>query len=594
MGWFSDIVDSISDAFSGSSSSSSSGYEQEAYGGSKREYYNALGGQSDSDSDSSSMGASQAAAIEAAEQAKAKAAQEELERRKAAEAQAEAARLARLEQERRRNTDAFTSYLTSQGMLGNGLNVTDEQAADYFQQETALKGMLAPQDIDFRVGNVGKLEGNVSGEFAGGDFTDQYYYDIADDFGTLATNFLTPKIMGAMAGNLTGTIGYDVTGNPMLAGQAATGVDAVTKGILSRSKIADTVQLADGTIGYVTNIAGQQGFTTRDAVTERNIAQALEDQKNNDSDDNNAINSIGTGLAMAANLGPRKPSWRDYYSGGFTFDPTEFATQMLSGGLTQSNLKSVQLAGRIVGGEDFASAAFGVYGDELNKILPEGYEKPTQAGIRIGLGENRVAVLGDIYGEDFNLDTPMGKAGLEGAEVYDMTGDADKALQKSVYTYFKEGGKIPGEAPKLENFEVPDFLPDVNLDIDVDWLKEAGFSIKEALDFLPPMNFGDLNIDLGSIGDLEGIDLGKFNFEGVKVGDLGISLPKAKELGIDMKELDFGEIDLPSIELGLEAAAGSGGVVLEDDAEYTSLDSEFDISQDDSESLARKLIRTAV
>ena len=608
MGWFSDLMDSVADAFSGSSSDNTQ-YNPNIGGADSSSFLNT--GSNDSDSSTSGMSVVDILAQQKAEReaAEAKAAQEELERRKAAEAQAEATRLARLEQERRRNTDAFTSYLTSKGMLGQGLNVTDEQASDYFQQETALKGMLADQGRnDFRVGNVGALSGNVSGDFAGGDFTGQYYYDIADDFGALAMNILAPKVLGALGGELTGTIGYDVTGNPMLAGRAATGVSNVVENLLGRSKIADTVQLADGTIGYVTNFAGKQGFTTRDAVTERNIALALENQNaDSQSDSNQDIASgIGTAMAIAGTAGSSKPSWRDYYSGGFKFDPTDFAKQMLTGTLTQSNLKSVQLAGRIAGGEDIGSAAFGVYGDELKKILPEGYETTTQAAIRIGMGENRVDVLGDVYGADLNLDNPLGKAGIEALSEYDKTGDTDKALAKGVYKYIKEDGKLPSLddlLPSLgDKFNTPDNIKAIEDSIKAgaswvddtvnDFLKglpdrpATAEEIKSVEDFL--RSTGSSIEDVVRAGGKKAEDFVR-NLMPKVGGSFEVVDGEFDFSGLDLPDADFGWLEDLLKSISISTSMGQAGKIADEEDEFVSLEEDEDLL-DPTRSLARELL----
>lgn len=573
-----------------------SGYEQEAYGGPRSSTWTFNGGQGGNDGG----GGLQGKDLVDYQRRVAEAAAQEAARKQAAER-------ARQEQERRRNTDAFTSYLSAQGMLGQGLNVTDEQASDYFQQETALKGMLADQGRnDFRVGNVGALTGNVSGDFAGGDFTGQYYYDIADDFGTLATNFLAPKILGAMGGELTGTIGYDVTGNPMLAGQAATGVSSVVEGLLGRSKIADTVQLADGTIGYVTNVGGKQGFTTRDAVTQRNIALAQEMQNQPEDDAGRAVTeSIGQGLAIAGTSGTRKPSWRDYYSGGFKFDPTEFATQMLTGTLTQSNLKSVQLAGRIAGGEDIGSAAFGVYGDELKEILPEGYETATQAAVRIGLGENRVDVLGDVYGADLNLDNPLGKSGIETLAEYDKTGDTQKALAKGVYTYVKEDGKLPSLddlLPSLGSFNTPDNIKAIEDGIKAgaswvddtvnDFLKglpdrpATAEEIKSVEDFL--RSTGSSIEDVVRAGGSKAEDFVR-NLMPKVGGSFEVVDGQFDFSGLDLPDADFGWLEDLLKGISISAGFGEAGKIQEDEEQFVSLEEDQDLL-DPTRSLARELL----
>lgn len=553
MGWFSDLVDSITGG--DSSSSSGGGYEEAAYGGQRGRDWT-FGGTYDQ-----SGGYNPPSAPAPAKPVDPYAGMSDAYRQ-----YAEAMKAA-----------GITNLAGDEGAIdllsSLGGDVTSSAVVDPFLQQ--YDTFRTSQGDTFQRENLTQLGDYASGDFAGGEFTGMLAYDIPDDFGARATNFLAPRVLGSVAGNVAGTVAYDALGNPMAAGQLATGADAVTRGILSKSKIADTVQLADGTIGYITNFAGKQGFTTRDAVTARNVEAAQQPQEEDD-----AGRAITQGLAMAAEFGgegagsaSRGRSWRDYYSGGFKFDPVDFATQMFSSGLTQMDQKSLQFAGRVAGGENIVSAASTVFGDAVREVLPEGYEKPTEAAIRIGLGENRVAVFGDVYGDDFNLDTPMGKAGLKGAEVYDMTGDGDKALSDAVYTYFKEGGKLPsmeGKLPTLAGFEVPDWLPDgINLNVgNFDWWKNAGFTFKD-------------------IADIPDINLPDIDFGGMKLGEIeGLSLDNLGDFGLDIGDLPSMNIDF-SFELKQRKRKQLES--LEDDEDFVSLGEDEDLL-DPTRSLARELL----
>lgn len=439
----------------------------------------------------------------------------------------------------------------------------------------------------FDQSNLMQLGDYATGDFAGGDFTGQLVYNVKDDIPAQLSNILTPTVMAATGGSTVGTVLNKAGVAPQITGQVATLADQAINGWFNRNKIADTVQLADGTVGYVTNFAGKTGFTTKEAMTQRNIeaAQQMQDQSGGDSDAPTGAD-IASAIGTSTQMGSSAPSWRDYYNGS-TLNPVDVAKNMVTGNLKASELKSVQLAGRIAAGEDLVTATMGVYGEGIRELLPEGYEKPTEAALRIAAGEDRVTALGSVYGEDFNLDNPMGKAGLKGASVYDQTGDGQQALEKSVYTYFKEGGKLP-------DFEIPNFLPEVDANVNADWLKGAGFNIGEVTKFLPKVSFGALK---GAFGDFDlkspDIDIPNIDFTGVKPSDLGgYTLPELKDMGVDIPSLDIGaDVDLGGLQGGLEYIAGGGGqgVLLESDEEFQSLDSPFELSQDD-ESLARDLL----
>jgi hypothetical protein len=479
-------------------------------------------------------------------------------------------------------------------------NILQSSYGDRFtniQGQSSLLDSLG--DSDDYAGVTERLN-TLTGEDSNRNFTylpEVGQYAVVDPSDEAATYFnklgqtLATKIGGFLTGGVLGDLAFSLGGSDLGAVQGALVTDAATQGIVGyksggffdKNKILRT---EDGTLyindGYTNPFTGKENYElktveqkTQETISANEAAQ--KNQSQSDYDYSAVAEAVqgGTGGSV---------DWKDFRQ-GISLTPSEIINAGIAGvDMPPELYDAARLTARISGGQDPVTAAVNVYGDNVFNLLPEGYKQPTEAAVRIGLGENRVAVLGDIYGEDFNLDNPLGKAGLKGAEVYDMTGDGDKALQDSVYTYFKEGGKLP-------DFEVPNFLPDnVNLDIDLDWLRGAGFKLKEGVDFLGSIDFPSLNMDLNGI-KAEGIDIGKIDFSGVKPIDLGVSLPKAKDMGVDIESLDLSGIDLPSIQAGLDYYSQSG--VIPESEQFQSLESDFELTQDD-ESLARKLISTAV
>jgi hypothetical protein len=298
---------------------------------------------------------------------------------------------------------------------------------------------------------------------------------------------------------------------------------------------------------------------------------------------------MAAGMAMAGQ-GSRGSSWEDAYKNATKIDLEDIAKQTLKGTVQASDIKSLEFGTRVALGEDIVATAFDVYGEAVRDILPDGYEKPTEAAVRIGMGENRVKVLGDVYGEEFNLETPIGKAGLKAATVYDMTGDGDTALRDGVFTFFKEGG---AKEWKLSDFKVPNFLPeDVNLDVgDWDWWKGAGFSVGD-LNLFKDFSLKDINFGGLKLNEIEGLNLdnlGDFNLEIPDLPDMGIDidteLEGIKDLGVSLNMSR--EVERRATQ---EKIKGKVLAAREED-EFESLDSAFDLPQ--TQDLATFLIDKA-
>ena len=276
--------------------------------------------------------------------------------------------------------------------------------------------------------------------------------------------------------------------------------------------------------------------------------------------------------------GRSTPNWRDYYNPWDKEVTLEkVASSIAADGIdavaNQLNvkapelMKSVEFASKVNGGDDIVDAAISTYGDALTAALPDGYSEVTEAALRIGAGEDRVSVLGDVYGQDIGLDNPLGKASVESLNTYDQTGDTNKAIIDGLVTYIEEGGTLP-------EFEVPDYMK-TELDFDLPDVDFGGISFADLPDFNLPdaidlgINIGsidfsgvsvpDLNIDLGELPQLAGdIDLPSLDWSGVDVTLPEVNLPQLGELGVDIAELDWSGtnignldgIDLPNLDFG--------------------------------------------
>ena len=725
MGWFSDFVDSVSDAFSGdsssSSSSSSSGYEEAAYGGSKTDYYNALGGQSDSDSDSSQLGSDQKIAqdnnygsddgllggasesvtsttpttvtnaagltsseidalsglqgsgfsfdvmgginlptVEEPQQqfnpnvgAPTVDSPELFEQISSLESQLETSNqdlsiaqndLAAMEAQYGTASAQYEAALeqvsgleeTITGLSGERDSLQEQLANQPFEivkQEAIDRGFVDPTNeliaqyenpLDY-LADAELLSQATTSEGNEIDLTDKNLYSQASQFreqmgedtelyvdesgkvygqnnasllgatemfGTQLGN----SILGFFGGLLGGNIAYALTGSNATALQTAQLGNQALKGFQPLK--SDVYVDLDGNEYVKASAFGNETFLTREEV-EANAARARDEAnmwaENSDADD--IAGSMASGMAVAS--GGRSKGWKDYYKAGDIVDLEQIAFDTIRGVADASDIKSVEFGTRVALGDDVVTTAFDVYGDAVRDILPEGYEKPTEAAIRIGLGEDRVAVLGDVYGDEIGIDTPIEKAALEGANTYDQTGDKDKALGTALYTYYKEGGKFP-------DFEAPDFLGDVNLNVDLSFLEEylPDVDLFGLKDF--GVNISDLfgqgmdwiklkakGVDFPDLQDL-GIDLKDINFEGVDFfdaidSDLDLTLPEMRELGIDTSMPDI------ALDMGLDIALNQGGRkgLPSGDDEFVSLDYDPILMPEKKDSLARELLGMA-
>jgi len=403
-------------------------------------------------------------------------------------------------------------------------------------------------------------------------------------------DFLINTLGGYMGGMVLGDVIYAATGNPMAALGGATVGDKVISNV---GLVDNQVFLgADGVQYIQTNsVFGEPSFTPIDTAV-NNATQAAEtSQYAISSGDFDMGSSLQMGISGASVEEPLTysgrgdtPSWKDYYN--LDLNPMNAVTEVITGATINPEVyKAAQLAQQLDAGQSLTDAAINVYGSDIVSFLPEDFKNPTEAAIRIGAGENRVAVLGDIYGSDIGLDNPLGQGALSTAVTYDQTGDGQQALTDGLITYVKEGGTFP-------EFTVPDFLPDtVDTNFDFDWLSGMSATLPDlslgdwvndfqlptgvfdgvnwnaitdafadvSLPELPEFNidikgldfsgvsFADLGgLDLPEMIDL-GVDIPEINFDGVNFADLNMSLPEIQDLGIDWEGLNFNGVPLPEL-----------------------------------------------
>jgi hypothetical protein len=377
---------------------------------------------------------------------------------------------------------------------------------------------------------------------------------------------------GALMFSLTGGIApalYTAFGTRQVLDTAA----MVGNGIVNNQVFVD----GDGTQWVDTTIAGERSMYRLDEMFENATTNAANADTKLASGDFDIGESLNIGMGGSAEVvatnpqaqeatGTKKLSWSDYgYDLDFSFD--DLVKQTLVGAnASAETIKGIEFATQVANGTNVAEAAINIYGDKIVDVLPTELNKPTEAAIRVGLGENKIKVFGDIYGADVGLDNPLGQAGLSSAITYDQTGDGQQAITDGLVTYVKKGGTFP-------EFEVPDFLPDdVDTDFDFEWLTGITDSLPDmklgdwVTDFKLPtgvfngVNFGDIaanfpDIKIPSMKEL-GIEIGKLDFSGTSFAGLGdyipnINIPKMIDLGIKVPEVDFTGANFADLDMSL-------------------------------------------
>jgi hypothetical protein len=440
-------------------------------------------------------------------------------------------------------------------------------------------------------------------------------------------DYLANKGINYGIGYAAGMAAFAVTGVPVFA----LGTAMTTETLLGAAGVADKAIVdhkvsvdGDGTRWVEQRIGGETTFTKLEDMFSNSAANAEQAQQSFESGDFDVSTSLSQGIGLggeainakqeaATTSAPSKPSWSDiadkYYNLDFSLD--EAIAEITTGvGASAETVKAIEFTTKVANGEDFVEAAVSTYADKVMDIVPEGYEQPTEAAIRIGLGEDRVSVLGDVYGQDLGLDNPLGKASVESLNTYDQTGDTNKALVDGIVTYVEEGGELP-------DFEAPDYIVN-ELDFDLPDIDFGGVNFADLPDInLPDMidldlNIGsidfsgvpvpDLNIDLGELPDLAmDIDLPSLDWSGVDVTLPEVNLPELNGLGVDIGSLDWSGTnigDLPDIDLsgldmgdleGLAKGTTSFGS-LEPDADLMGRDL-FQINLEDKDTpLSRKIL----
>lgn len=485
-------------------------------------------------------------------------------------------------------------------------------------------------------------------------------------------SFLANKLTGSLGAQVVGDITYSLTGQPITAALGA----ATTEAVLPYAAPFGVTTYVDGTgkqFVETTAFGNTRAVAVDDLFT--NVTQANEEVNSSlesgDFDINQSL-SVGLGnssyessIGSDSSTSPTNPNspaattnsgnkvdWRDLYdpwdgwsakdimsevaTNGLNLAKTEFATK------APELYKAAQFASAVDAGANPLEAAVSLYGDKLVEALPDGYEKPTEAAVRIAAGENRVDALAGVYGEDLGLDNPLGKAGVESLSIYDKTGDVNEAAKQGVVTYFKEGGELPDVDLSLPDYfgdslgvELPDVdfsgvnLPDLNIDLSgiEDGLKTMydkfqgalptisfeGIKFKDLgdvdipnfLEYLPEVKLPEFDfkdVDFYDLGDFTvpeiqdyGINIPDLNFKGVDVADLGIDVGEAVDLGIDFKDLKLGDLDL-----NVALAIGATEEKQQQDAEDEEVIDPFADTTEEEDTVASKtplsqvLVKTAV
>ena len=475
-------------------------------------------------------------------------------------------------------------------------NLSDQYDPEDFKDLWTDKTLDVYQDNSFGFQELVKdketLEQAVTGAWAG-EAIDTLTFGLTDftpkvqmmDNGVLGINdplsfkgiayntldYLVNSVGSFMAGGVVGDILFGATGEIPTAVIGAKGTEQIVKFL---EPLDNQVFLgADGKTYLSTSYFGGEAnmVALEDAFnnveTAKTNADTLIASDSGSGDSFNMQESLATGISGARDASVSGTNWRDYYKLDLNAKDAIGATLGDAFAVSPEVYKAAELASKIDSGMDITDAAIQTYGDKIVDFLPDGYDQVTEAAIRIGAGEDRVNVLGDVYGQDLGLDNPLGKASVESLNTYDQTGDTNKALVDGFVTYVKEGGALP-------EFEVPDYIAN-ELDFNVPDIDFGGLSFGDLPDFNLPdaldlgINIGsidfsgvsvpDLNIDLGELPQLAGdIDLPSLDWSGVDVTLPEVNLPELADAGVDLGELDWsgtnignlGNIDLGNLDFG--------------------------------------------
>lgn len=389
----------------------------------------------------------------------------------------------------------------------------------------------------------------------------------------IAYNLLDTAVnsLGAYAtGGVVGDILYGATGEVPTALIGAKGTEQIVKFLEPLDNqvflgIDGKTYLSTSYFGGEANIVALDDAINNVATAKENANQMLANDSGS-GDSFNMSESLQTGISSASrDTAATGTNWRDYYKLDVNVSDVIGNTLGDAFAVSPEVYKGIEFAQKIDSGEDIVDAAIQTYGDKIVDFLPEGYDQPTEAAIRIATGEDRVSVLGDVYGQDLGLDNPLGKASIESLNTYDQTGDTNKALVDGIVTYVEEGGELP-------DFKAPDYIAN-ELDFDLPDIDFGGIAFGDLPDInLPEMIDLDLNIgsidfsgvpalDLGiDLADLPSLDINApdLDWSGVDVTLPEVNLPQLGELGVDIGEMDWSNtnigslegIDLPNLDFG--------------------------------------------
>lgn len=422
------------------------------------------------------------------------------------------------------NSLGFTEFAKDITELQN--NVTGfATMADLPLVEGGMKAMTLPED------SVNPNTGEVipAGTVMLADpFSAQ---GIAANIGDAISN----GIISFFTGGILGDIAYGLTNS----NTTALGTAMLSENLMKLAKpIDNTIYLTpNGGVLVEQSVFGKTEYVPLESVFQNLMegqSKANEAVINygSDSSDFDAGSSIEAGISMAGrDAGASGSSWKDYYN--FSLNPKDMVNEVISGNivLDPEVVKGIEFADNLNSGDSIVDAAIKTYGDKLTDMLPDGWEQPTETAIRLAAGENQVAVLSDVYGEDIGLtDAPIDQAAVQGLITLDQTGDLQSAAEKALITYVKEGGEFP-------DFTLPDAI-----DISLPEIDLSGIDL----------SFPDLDIDFAGLRNMVGdINIPNIDFSGVKFPELDIDLPSLADLGVDIGSIDFSGMSFPELNLSL-------------------------------------------
>jgi len=246
------------------------------------------------------------------------------------------------------------------------------------------------------------------------------------------------------------------------------------------------------------------------------------------------------------------------------------------------------------------------YGDDVADLLKDNKNMVQLATDIVVNGEDPSAAIAKYYGQDIvdylDIGDPAGYAALKTAVALDQGLSTQDAVLSGTEEYFKRGGELP-DAQKIAD------IAGIDADIDFDMNKfvtDMGINWADLKDKYSIPALANLNIDLGqfnfeapdvvtpdySLPELAdyGVDLGKVDFSGYKTSDIGdYNLKELGDMGIDVNTLDLNP-EFQMIGLAQLLEGGQPDIPTKKDEEVVSLESEFDLAQNEEPLFSREVL----